>query len=510
MHKTTWWKSLRIKIVAWSFVPTVIILSAVAWFTFYSYQKVLGDLAIKQFPLIVQPEVQAFTDTLTTLSNNNLLAIYKDQSSNPESSLEVRGQGIIDYATSLGVFDGGIFILDQHGIIIKTQPGYSEFLGQDWSNTIHFRTIIQSPNYVSYTELLPVKLTGKKIFCLGFAITGKTWEEFFGAGYYCFNVFPVVKNAFYEAIDKAGLGENFYVLDRNLQIVYSSDSSEIGKDLSKEPYIQQLSQGETKSGRFRIGDQDMVASYSPVLPATNRLGWNALVTQSWTEVMQPSLPYRQLLLVLLAIGVVVPVLVTVYGVRHITEPIQKLIRASEQVSAGQLKQRIEVKTGDEIETLAGQFNLMSAKLDKSYSSLEKKVADRTRELAIFNSIITVANQSLNVQEILEYALNETVEQMGFDAGAAFRFEPDPSSTHLMAYRGFEPATVSDFIGRYVITSQEIPVFPEELTIWGVGDFQDENLKEKLIKLQIPIAGLCSHVNKRARIGFLYSGEVRIG
>ena len=50
--------------------------------------------------------------------------------------------------------------------------------------------------------------------------------------------------------------------------------------------------------------------------------------QSWAEIMQPSLPYRQLLLVLLALGVIVPVLVTAYGVRHITGPIQKLIRAS--------------------------------------------------------------------------------------------------------------------------------------------------------------------------------------
>ncbi len=49
-----WWSSLRTKIIAWSFVPTVIILSAVAWFTFFSYQQVLGDLAIKQDWVIVQ------------------------------------------------------------------------------------------------------------------------------------------------------------------------------------------------------------------------------------------------------------------------------------------------------------------------------------------------------------------------------------------------------------------------------------------------------------------------
>src|SRR3989304_6003209 len=135
------------------------------------------------------------------------------------------------------------------------------------------------------------------------------------------------------------------------------------------------------SGRFRIGTEDMVVSYVPVGgPPSDRVSWFVLTEQSWSEIMQPSLPYRQLMLVLLALGVIVPVLVTAYGVRHITEPIQKLIRAAEQGTAGQFKQRIEVKTGDEIETLADQFNLMSVELDESYSSLEKKVAARTREL----------------------------------------------------------------------------------------------------------------------------------
>jgi len=59
--KKNWWRSLQVKIITWSFVPTVIILSAVAWFTFYSYQKVIGDLAIKQYPEIIQPKVMAFS-----------------------------------------------------------------------------------------------------------------------------------------------------------------------------------------------------------------------------------------------------------------------------------------------------------------------------------------------------------------------------------------------------------------------------------------------------------------
>ena len=176
--------------------------------------------------------------------------------------------------------------------------------------------------------------------------------------------------------------------------------------------------------------------------------WNLIKEESWADVMRPSLPYRQLLLVLLALGVIVPVLVTAYGVRHITHPIQKLIRASAQVTAGQFKHRIEVKTGDEIEALADQFNLMSAELDESYSSLERKVADRTRELAILNSIISVASRSLDIEEILEDALSQTVEQMGFDAGVAFKLEPHPAPPLLMAHQGFEPATAIDLVNSY--------------------------------------------------------------
>src|SRR5262249_893760 len=48
--------------------------------------------------------------------------------------------------------------------------------------------------------------------------------------------------------------------------------------------------------------------------------------------------------------------------------------------AGDLDARIEVQTGDELETLANQFNSMTAQLKQSYAGLERKVEERTREL----------------------------------------------------------------------------------------------------------------------------------
>src|SRR5512139_3887139 len=94
--KTNWWNSLRTKIIAWSFVPTVIILSAVAWFTFYSYQKVYGDLAIKQYGEIVEPKSQAFYSAFAGLYNPTVVSIYLDIDTDHGLPFEERTQKILE------------------------------------------------------------------------------------------------------------------------------------------------------------------------------------------------------------------------------------------------------------------------------------------------------------------------------------------------------------------------------------------------------------------------------
>ena len=222
--------------------------------------------------------------------------------------------------------------------------------------------------------------------------------------------------------------------------------------------------------------------------------------------MQPSLPYRRFLLILLALGVILPVLVTLYGVRHITDPIQKLILASQQVTAGEFKHQIEVKTGDEIETLADQFNLMSAELDNSYSSLEEKVANRTRELAILNSIISVAVHSLNIQEILDDALKDTVEQMDFDAGVAFQLGTDPNSVLLVAQHGLDPEKASDLVKHYANTKQTLPNYPKDVSTIGTDDLQDAMIKDALSQLGFQQLVFVPLLFKERELGFFILGK----
>src|SRR5262249_7818060 len=52
----------------------------------------------------------------------------------------------------------------------------------------------------------------------------------------------------------------------------------------------------------------------------------------------------------------------------------------ERIGGGDLSHRLSLKTGDEIEVLAEEFNRMTSRLQESYANLEQKVEDRTREL----------------------------------------------------------------------------------------------------------------------------------
>ncbi|MBI5746235.1 MAG: HAMP domain-containing protein [Nitrospirae bacterium] len=78
----------------------------------------------------------------------------------------------------------------------------------------------------------------------------------------------------------------------------------------------------------------------------------------------------------------------VYYSRLFVRPIKTLHNGTERLAAGELDHRLNIRTGDEpgdepgdeIEQLGRAFNIMGEKLKESYSGLEEKVRERTRDL----------------------------------------------------------------------------------------------------------------------------------
>lgn len=67
--------------------------------------------------------------------------------------------------------------------------------------------------------------------------------------------------------------------------------------------------------------------------------------------------------------------------RQLGRSIASLRRGVARISGGDLGHVLNIRTGDEIEELAVEFNHMAAELSNMIDTLEQRVADRTRELA---------------------------------------------------------------------------------------------------------------------------------
>jgi signal transduction histidine kinase len=126
--------------------------------------------------------------------------------------------------------------------------------------------------------------------------------------------------------------------------------------------------------------EDVLTAHAPI-PTLN---WTVFVELPLREAFAPL--YSSILRIglLLLAGLVLSVVASVYLARRMVEPIRAIQAGAARIGEGELDQRIEVHSGDELEALAEQFNKMAIDLKESYSGLERKVDERTRDLEIAN------------------------------------------------------------------------------------------------------------------------------
>jgi len=406
--------SLRTKIIAWSFVPTAIILVAVALVTFYTYQRVTESLVIKRdreltrlSASLLAAELKAYTDPFT------------DQFP--------------------AVFDGGVVLFNTYGALMPAEPDLPEGWEPGWLEAISFREILGSSEPV-FSDIMSDGPRGEKVVVVVVPIPGRDGESVGGiAG--LFRLGPGIDSALYSSVDKLRREESnrIYLVDGNGIAIYHSNPDRIGEDLSTQAVVGRVLNGEMGALRTRdVDGQDIVASFAPV-PGTS---WGLVTEESWVALTAFSRRYGQFLLLLLVLGVAVPILVAGVGVRRITRPIVELISAAQGVARGNFGQTITARTGDEVEELAKQFNLMSAQLRESYAHLEQRVADRTTELAALNAIAAVVSQSLDLEDILNDALDKTLQVMEVEAGGIYLLDEEAGVMTVAVQRGFSPQFVA--------------------------------------------------------------------
>lgn len=461
--------SLCQKLVFWSFAPTAIILVVVVLVAFSAYQQVIEDLAIERDRDLTRLladqlgiELQHSIELLQNLTRKPDL--YEGDVDRQASALR-RADSVAE------VFDAGLVILDVTGQIIWAEPTQTRSLSEDWGQRDWHKA-----TRPTFSDVIAEGPDGSAVAALTVPILDAR-DRLVGVLVGVFHVRPSPASSLHGGIRrgiryKAVLTEDplyvddsgrlrprgsvsalarlfqhqqlvsiqrkstgrAYVVDSRGQAIYHSDPARIGQDMSDTLVVQTALQGRVGAVRMRDADgRQVVASYAPV-PLTP---WRLITEESWEELTAFSRGYRGFLLALLALGVALPAVIVSAAMRRITDPIGQMIRAARDVAAGRFGHRIQANTGDELENLAEQFNTMSRQLEASYADLERRVADRTRELATLNAIAAVTSQSLDLEDVLEAALNQTLQAIDFDTGEAVSVDPDTHVWGPVARHGFD-------------------------------------------------------------------------
>src|SRR5580704_51115 len=184
---------------------------------------------------------------------------------------------------------------------------------------------------------------------------------------------------------KVGERGHAYVVGPGGRLIAHPDISLVlrNTDMSKLAQVQAAQAGkagadvESLEGTKNIQGQEVLTASAPIVP----LGWTMFVELPVEEAYASLYAALQRLAIVLVAALLFAVLAGIFLARRMVGPIQSLRAGAERIGGGDFAQHISIKTGDELEDLANQFNEMGARLQESYADLENKVEQRTSELS---------------------------------------------------------------------------------------------------------------------------------
>ncbi|MBB4365413.1 class 3 adenylate cyclase/HAMP domain-containing protein [Bradyrhizobium sp. CIR18] len=234
-----------------------------------------------------------------------------------------------------------------------------------------------------------------------------------------------------------------YVVDpRGRVLATSSKGPDVGKDLSKLPQVAAaIAPGHEGDSSGTDFNGHAVMSAASTVP---KLGWSVLFEQPTTQALTPIRDQLVRIALLIGMGLMVAILAGTLLARRMIIPITALRDGAYRLGEGDFNHRIEVRTSDELEDLAGQFNRMAGQIQETYSDLETKVEERTRDLAqsinelkVLEEVGRAVASSLDLNAVLPTIAARAIEITHADAVLIYGFDAETRRFNLVEANGID-------------------------------------------------------------------------
>jgi two-component system NtrC family sensor kinase len=161
----------------------------------------------------------------------------------------------------------------------------------------------------------------------------------------------------------------------------------IGTRVSKEVNNAVLIEGNPWIDRAFVVNLWYITAYEPIKNINNKIIGILYVGMLEKPYLDITNRVMRTFIIIASLCVVLLLVILYFSTTRIINPLQKMVVATQKISAGDLTHKVEVSSKDEIGYLANSFNQMTADLEAANEkliewgkTLEKKVEERTKEL----------------------------------------------------------------------------------------------------------------------------------
>jgi len=399
-------KSLRTKILLAVFVPIAVGLLAAVAITFPAYERVTREL-------ILSRDIELARALANSLSHR--LDHYSHDLEHIAAEDELRLMDAAHLETPLGkvqplrtIFDAGITVYDAQGNSIWPQAGNVFPFSGD------FEALRKTLRPV-YSDIFEDPASGEDMLLVSAPIVSSAGELVGALSGAASIRYSLLGAAYAEVLEFQAGAEGFaYLVDGNGRVIYHRDAARLGSSLGGTEPVERARRGE--SGALLTQNERgerVIAAFAPV-PGT---GWGVVTQENWDQIIAPIQRYNLQRLGIWALAGLISIGLVYFLIARALGPVQQLTTGARRIAEGDFDYTIDAPTGDEIEALAGQFNLMAGALKGSFGELEqrlieqqqarKKIQEQAQDLALLNALNEAINRGESFQGIVKILEKES-------------------------------------------------------------------------------------------------------